>query len=250
MILQNRSEHSVSKQSNVDVSAQVPVNISGGKLVFLLVVLTAILLLMHLASYFVQPFVSSTVGQSLDSLFNLSRENNFPSYFSAFLLMMAALLFYITHKTVKQQSSKWKLHWWLLSLIMAFLSIDEAVQLHERLATIGGKIFAQPDISFLSFAWVIPYTILFLIVGTYFLPFVLALNKRTRKLFIIAGVFYVGGALGFEFLEGHEVHRNGHTFTYWLMVTIEEVMEMTGVIILIYALLDYLKQLQSTIKIT
>ena len=237
------------KISDLKELAGEPVTLFGNKLVQLLGTLTGLLLLAHLASYFVQPYVGSELAQSLDSLFNLSRENNFPSYFSAILLLIAALLFYFTHRSVKQAEGKWQHHWWLLSLVMVFLSVDEAVQLHERLTTISGQLFTQLDIGFFSFAWVIPYTILFLIVGAYFLRFVLTLANRTRNLFIAAGLFYVGGALGFEFLEGQEVYNNGHTHTYWLMITVEELMEMTGVIILIYALLDHLKKLKVTWQI-
>lgn len=249
MKMQNNLELSSTLRTTEDTLAATNVSFSGSRFVRLLVVITVVLLLAHIGSYFAQQFVSLSVAQSLDSLFNLSRENNFPSYFSALLLIMASFLFYGVHKTVKHQLGKWQRHWWLLSLVMAFLSIDEAVQLHERLATVGSNLFARLGISFLSFAWVIPYTILFLVVGAYFLPFVLALARRTKKLFIVAGIFYVGGALGFEFLEGHEVHKNGYSFMYWLMVTVEEVMEMTGVILLIYALFDYLKTLKSTMKI-
>ncbi|MGV3656325.1 MAG: hypothetical protein ACO1NX_00165 [Chitinophagaceae bacterium] len=223
----------------------LPISVSTRKIIRLLSIATLLLLLAHLASYAVQASVGASTAEALDGLFNLSRENNFPSYFSAFLLLAAALLFYGVHLSVKASKGKWQQHWWLLSGVMVFLSIDEAVQLHERLPALTGSLLQNAGSSFLHFAWVIPYTVLFLAVAAYFLKFVLALPPRTRNLFLLSGFLYVGGALGFEFLEGNEVGKNGYSFAYWLMITVEEIMEMAGVIVLIYALLQLLQQSKS-----
>ncbi len=220
----------------------LPVSFSARKIIRLLSVATLLLLLAHLASYAVQASVSTSTAEALDGLFNLSRENNFPSYFSAALLLAAALLFYSVQLSVKAVKEKWQQHWRLLAAVMVFLSVDEAVQLHERLPSVTGSLFQNFESGFLHFAWVIPYTALFLAVAAYFLKFVLALPLRTRNLFLLSGFLYVGGALGFEFLEGQEVGKNGFSFTYWLMITVEEIMEMAGVIVLIYALLQLLQQ--------
>ena len=119
-------------------------------------------------------------------------------------------------------------------------SLDEAVQIHERLTKLTASKFTFLDSAFLTFAWVIPYTILFLVVAVSLFKFVLALPKRTRNLFIVSGVLFIGGALGFEFIESYVVSQDGFNQVYWWLATVEEVMEITGVIVLIYALLDYI----------
>lgn len=137
----------------------------------------------------------------------------------------------------------------LLGLVSIFLSLDKSVQIHERLTKFTAPKFKFLESAFITFAWVIPYTILFLVVAVYFLKFVLALPNKTRKLFIASGILFIGGALGFEFIESYVVSHSGFNQVYWWLATIEEVMEITGVIVLVYALFDYMKTLQISFRI-
>lgn len=214
---------------------------SKNKITTILFAITVLLFAAHLVSYLIRPSLGADVSEMLDSLFNMSRENNFPTYFSAFLLLLAGLLLFAIQVLMRAQNNKWQLHWRLLGFVLFFLSLDEAVQIHERLTKVSGQAFEHFNLVYLSFAWVIPYTLLFLIVAVFFARFVFALPARTRNLMMAAGILFIGGALGFEYLEGHEVKTNGFSFNYWLMITLEEMLEMWGVIILIYALLDYLQ---------
>jgi hypothetical protein len=63
-------------------------------------------------------------------------------------------------------------------------------------------------------------------------------------LFIAAGSLYLAGALGIESVGGWYFSRNGETedLRYSLLVAAEEFAEMSGIILFIYALLDYLRQ--------
>lgn len=71
--------------------------------------------------------------------------------------------------------------------------------------------------------------------------FIIHLAARTRSLFIIAGLIYIAGALGSELVSGryYEVHGESGV-TYFIMITIEECLEMTGIVIFIYALTSYI----------
>ncbi len=59
----------------------------------------------------------------------------------------------------------------------------------------------------------------------------------------------VFGALGLEMLEAYHEFYNGKDLTVHLYETLEEMMEMTGVILFIYSLLDYLGPLGIKVKI-
>jgi hypothetical protein len=64
---------------------------------------------------------------------------------------------------------------------------------------------------------------------------------RTRILFLLAGVVYVGGALGMEMVAG--VYDQSHGYENAVtatMANVEETMEMAGLVIFIYALTAYL----------
>lgn len=231
------------EKENEAIAATNFLDLSKQKIAIVLFLITALVVVAHVIVYFLQQVLSPAVWDSLDGLFNLSRENNFPTYFSAFLLVVAGLLARILYLYKKKAGSTYSMQWLLLSFVFIFLSLDEAVQIHERLTKISGEQFKFLNSGFLSFAWVIPYTVLFLVVAVYFARFVFALPKRTRNLFLASGVLYIGGALGFEFVEGYVFNRYGFNVVYWMLATIEEVMEMTGVILVIYAMLDYLQAL-------
>jgi len=127
------------------------------------------------------------------------------------------------------------------------MAVDESVEIHERLGPpLRAMLGARGP---LYFAWVIVYGILGLGLLAVYLKFLIDLRPKTRLLFIVAGSIYVTGALGFELLEGPQVEAYGHTgWAYAVFGSVEEVLEMAGIVIFIYALLDYMgseiKQLQ------
>jgi hypothetical protein len=67
------------------------------------------------------------------------------------------------------------------------------------------------------------------------------LDLRTRSRFIIAGLIYVGAALGMEMLEGPiDEHFGTNALPGITAEFVEETLEMLGVILFLNALLQYL----------
>ncbi len=53
----------------------------------------------------------------------------------------------------------------------------------------------------------------------------------------------MGGAIGVEAISGKQASLHGEqNSTYNLIITVEELLEMAGVIVFIYALLDYISR--------
>jgi len=79
------------------------------------------------------------------------------------------------------------------------------------------------------------------VTGLAYLKFLLHLPRKTRDLFLLAGSIYVGGALGMEMVCGYYADAVGQrNLIYGLMASVEEILEMVGVIVFIYALLSYI----------
>lgn len=82
-----------------------------------------------------------------------------------------------------------------------------------------------------------------------YLRFFFHLPTRQRLLFFVAGALYVGGALILEMLSAFYVDLYGgqnnmtglQIVAIHAITTAEETFEMLGVIVLIYALLTYLR---------
>ncbi|MEL6495205.1 MAG: hypothetical protein AAFQ41_08775, partial [Cyanobacteria bacterium J06623_7] len=130
--------------------------------------------------------------------------------------------------------------WRLLSRIFAFMAVDEVVSLHE--------IFIIPEVSealnlpwFLHSAWVIPGTFFLLWFIRRYHRFVRHLPQRSRFNFVLAACIYVGGALIMEMIGSHFAESlSQQHIIYAAIVSVEECLEMTGIIVFIYALFHYL----------
>ena len=71
--------------------------------------------------------------------------------------------------------------------------------------------------------------------------FVMHLPTKTRRLFVVAAIVYVSGVIGIELVAGRYVDLYGKdNLVYSFLATLEESLEMTGVIVFVYALLDYI----------
>jgi hypothetical protein len=135
----------------------------------------------------------------------------------------------------RRRGSRWVRHWWALSLIFFYISLDELSSLHEN----ANHWFALGGI--LYFGWVIPAGIAVAVVGLSYLRFLAALPARARRGFLVAGAFYVGGALGVELILAYWTDVVGDkNFGYSLIDLVEESMEMIGASLFLLALLEYL----------
>lgn len=92
-----------------------------------------------------------------------------------------------------------------------------------------------------GFTWVIPGMVVVAVLAIYFVRFLWRLPPNTRQAFVVAGTLFVGGAIGVEILGGWYGGLHGMAnLTYSLFATVEESMEIVGVIVFIHALLEYL----------
>ena len=184
------------------------------------------------------------IQQVLSTMFYVDKEFNVPSTFSALLLLFAGiLLFSITLRNVKAKLIFG--HWLVLACGFSVMAIDEMFSFHERLIDPVHSLFTNvlnvDHLGIFRFAWVIPGIALVLALIPYFWKFVLNLPRHTRRNFLTAAAIYLGGAIGTELLGGYFFATHGSTdsFLYSMIATVEESLEMSGVILFIYGLMVY-----------
>lgn len=152
-------------------------------------------------------------------LFSLSYEANVPTWYASVLLFSCAALLATTARAASSDRARW----WALSAIFAYMSLDEAIEIHEYLGWL-----VEGD-GVLYFAWVIPAAGIVAALGVAFLPFLRRLPRRTRNRFLGAGALYVGGALLMELPLGWWVSSHGDdNLGYGLIDWVEETMELGG----------------------
>lgn len=134
---------------------------------------------------------------------------------------------------------RYLVHWIGLTLIFALMSLDEAMSVHEMTTPVVRNALGTTGAFY--FAWVIPAIAFMAVFVVVYLRFTLALPKRTMHLFVTAGIVYLSGVLGIEMIGSAYSYEYGKTVSYGIIATIEEVFEMFGIVIFVYALLDYLE---------
>lgn len=213
----------------------VHVKFEAGKTAFVLALVVVSLTAAHQVGQFCIFYFDHRRLSQLARLFDLGAERNIPTlYSSAALLCCAALLALIASAKNNGESRQW----WGLALIFCFLCADEAFAFHERLIHPLQTLFNVSGP--LYYAWVIPYGILVGLFVALYGGFTLRLPSATRRLFLLAGAMYLSGALGFELIEGIYSSRAGDTL-FAVLITFEECLEMSGIIVFIYALMSYLE---------
>jgi hypothetical protein len=136
-------------------------------------------------------------------------------------------------------------YWVGLAIVFLYLSMDEEAVIHEILAD-----WMQTELSlsgYLAFAWQLVAAPLVIVFVVFYLRFLFRLPPRTRNLFIAAGALYTGGALVLDAVGAHQWGLDGGiTFRYLAIGTLEELSEMLGVVVLMYALLSYTVEMRYT----
>jgi hypothetical protein len=178
-------------------------------------------------------------------IFNMDAESNLPAWFSSAGLLLSGFLLWLLFRS--SRPDEFRRHWLLLSLIFVGISADETAVMHETLGRpirewlhAGGPLY---------FAWVVPAIPAVAILGVAYWRLVWSLPERIRRLTMVAGAVYLGGALGMEVIGApyYEAKRF-LSFPYVLFVVLEETLEMLGIAIWNYALASYLELRRTVVQ--
>ena len=219
-------------QNEVSLSRKTIVRVLSAITVFLLVTSVTWQLAKHAFGY------DKTPG--IIRLFNVNAEGNVPTFFSTFLLLFAALLLaLITTLKRKVSDTRW-CQWAILSFIFLSMAVDEASGIHESLHRPGQWLLGSYATGIFTYAWVIFGIAFVLTFAIAYLQFYLHLDPQAKKQFFFAAIAFLGGAIGMELWESYYNGLHGkHNLPYAMLTTVEEGLEMAGIIIFINALLAY-----------
>ncbi|MBN8488725.1 MAG: hypothetical protein J0M20_13510 [Burkholderiales bacterium] len=190
----------------------------------------------HLVMVYLRRAHDMDVVMGLAQLFDFFHEGNFPSYFSALLLLGAAGLLALLGCSTAEEFRRHRFHWLLLALVFTFLSCDELLALHERLMLPTRQSLNTTGL--LYAAWIIPYGAALLALAVFFWRWFVALPVATRWRFLTAAGLFLMGAIVLEALSGAEweAHKT-RTLLLDACIFFEDVFEMAGAIVFIWALL-------------
>lgn len=224
------------------------INLEPKKIALLLGIATAVVMGLHIYGYMLFLF---TDRPHPITWFNADREGNLPTLFSTMLLFFNVFFLTLITYIVRKEGGKY-VPWCILACAFFFLGLDETIQIHEKVSEIVLTRFNTSGV--FQYAWVIPYGIAFLIFAMLMLKFVLNLPSDTRKWIIIAGILYVGGAIGLEMVASSiydsTTFKGGDGHLYYALSTTEELMEMSGAVMFVYAFSNHISKHLSRLSIS
>lgn len=190
--------------------------------------------------WFVSSYGTQTVAQDLRH-FAFNAEYCLPAWYTSMLLLLSAGLLIVVTVSGARRGERQIVHWAMLAVMFVGLSIDESTGVHEVLIEPLREGF---DLSGpFYFGWVLPGMVVGTLIGLAYLPFLLGQPRRTRTVFVLAGLIYVGGALGMEMVGGEALTIYGeNSLAYRIAYCTEEIMEIVGASLFATGLLGHLKR--------
>lgn len=165
--------------------------------------------------------------------FHLDSENSVAAWFSSLLLTFVAagwlVLAGVKYRNVGERMP-WRLM--LLAAVFVLLSCDETASLHELLIAPVRNGLGVGGI--LHLAWIIPAMGFLMVLGLVVWPLYFQVSPTLRRGAIIAGMLFVGGAIGAEMVGGKMISEGDYgSFAYILTITFEEGLEIVGLLFML-----------------
>jgi hypothetical protein len=213
--------------------------ISPQRVLRLLLAITAVLVLGHAVVTIAEFGFGRDHALGLRRLFDFNGEGNAPAWYSSLLFLLGAALLAVVWHERRAEGLRFSRHWAGLALVFLFLALDEAASIHEQLIDPVRDALGTGG-AFLH-AWIIPYGIALALLLMAYLPFLRALPARTLRLLLAAGGVYLAGAVGMEMVGGYVWDRHPvRGIPIIAIMALEEALEMVGLAIFAFALLDHL----------
>jgi uncharacterized membrane protein len=211
-------------------------------LVWRLGAFAALLVLLNIAAHLFTLITGHDHVRGLIPMFDLDMEANVPATFGALLLLLAAGLVALHALGEHLRDGRDRYRWTLLAVVLLAMTVDEVIGLHERLTEPVRALLGADSPRLLHFAWVVPGAAFVAALAWSFRGFLQRLPGLVRPRVYLAAALFVGGALGVEMLGGYyaALHSTGTFFYKAVLVSIEEGLEMAGMLVFVDAMLAQL----------
>lgn len=210
-------------------------DLSPGKVTRVLVAFTVLLAALHLLAMWSKHVLGFDHARGLVPLFDFNLESNAPTWFSSALLLVAGIVALL----VANRSAKHRWHWAAMGLVALLLSFDESAQVHELVsAMLRSDLSVEGDFSWTIVAIVSGLPVL--LGAALFYGFIRSIPRETAAGLLAAGAVYVAGVVGVDTVAALAHAQSGGWVLVTALNTVEELLEMLGVIMLIHVLLTHL----------
>jgi hypothetical protein len=203
------------------------------------ILLTLSLLTRYLA---ITPNPIHHVRMVIAARFDHDGEASLPAWYQGMGLFMCGVFLAAVAARTHQRRMPGATRWAILSGMFALCSADEVAMLHE---TFGNSLSAHlGHLGFGVYSWILGGIPVVVALAIAFVPLILKMPRAIMITLIVAGIFYVIGAVGFEVIEA-KIDALYGTMTFSLVSAVEETFEMIGIILFIRGTLAYAHEIQA-----
>ena len=159
-------------------------------------------------------------------------EGNPSTWFTSMALLAAAATCLLLAMT-EEQGGVARRRWRQLAVVPAVLSLDEVAELHERMG--AALDFAGNP---LTYGWVLPGLLIIAGLAALFARFVLSQGDGVRGILVTAAAIVLGGGIVVEAINGELDGRSTAAWIYLLSTTIEENLELVGILLVVVGFVE------------
>jgi hypothetical protein len=173
---------------------------------------------------------------------DVNGEGNLPTWYSVVLMAMSAVAVWLLGQQRRRAHLRDAGAWTALAFVIALMSLDEMVSLHEAAGEVLGTRVDVPVLG--KYAWIIPGSVAGIIAAKVLLRAVGSLTPIARRRLVGAASLFIGAALGIEVLEAILLNDD-HNYLgdgMHVLTGAQECFEMLGVVLFLYALLGEIRR--------
>jgi hypothetical protein len=231
------------------LSLSVPVRRLATVLAVVIVVLSLVSFVAEVVSDFV--IVDNKYVDRIAEWVDVNREGSIPTWYATITLASCAVMLGLIAVDAARRKRPYPLHWAALAVIFALLSLEEILGVHSEATGRLREIVSITDGPGYAIALALIVLVGLAIVAVLFGRFYLQLPSKWRTWFTIAAVIYAVGVFASDAVGDYLITAAGEpTLAYDIVLTIEEALEMTGVLIVIVMLLEYIRTFVGTVSLS
>ena len=186
-------------------------------------------------------------AMGLIPLLDVNEEANLPTFVSGVLWIWAATTMAVLSSRQSSRGLQWA--WTAWSAIAGYMAFDELFSVHEQWKAMGIRLAHALFGGVPYFAWILIGIIPVVGVALASLVVIRRLDPVLRRRLIIAGACFVVGALGLELVEGEWARAHGRDLVFHTIVLVEELLEMTAVLLSLRACLHELRRVDFRVQL-
>jgi hypothetical protein len=173
---------------------------------------------------------------------DVNREGSLPTWYATMTLMACAVMLGVIAVDAARRRRPYPLHWAASGVVFALLSLEEILGVHSEATRVLRSVVSITEGPGYALALGAIALVGLVVVVLIFGRFYLHLPSRWRWSFTIAAIIYLTGVFASDAIGDYLIAANGeHTLPYIVVLTLEEILEMTGVLIFLVMLLEYIR---------